>query len=88
MPMAKTIVSKEVKEQILKRIRDEGIPVAQAAKEHGLANNTIYGWLGKSIDRPSVLEMAKLRRENQMLKELLGQITLEMHLAKKKNEHG
>lgn len=86
--MPKNIVSKEVKAQILKRIRDDGVPVSQAAQEHGLASNTIYGWLGKSVtDRPSILEVAKLRRESQLLKELLGQITLDMSLAKKKNEH-
>ena len=86
--MSKTIVSKEIKEQILKRIRDEGVPVSQAAQEHGLKSNTVYTWLSKTVNAgPSILEMAKLRRENQMLKELLGQITLEMSLAKKKNEH-
>lgn len=86
--MPKAVVSKDVKQQILKRIRDDGIPVSQVAQEHGLSNNTIYTWLSKAVNAgPSILEMAKLRRENQMLKELLGQITLEMNLAKKKNEH-
>jgi len=31
MPKGQPSVSKEVKEQILKRIKEEGIPVAQAA---------------------------------------------------------
>jgi transposase-like protein len=87
MPKGKHVVSKEVKDQILKRIRDEGIPVAKAAEEHGISTGTIYNWLGKGVTSgPSILEMAKLRRENQALKELLGQITLEMSLAKKKND--
>lgn len=87
MPKGKPIVSKEVKDQILKRIRDDGIPVSQAASEHGVSTKTIYNWLGKGVTSgPSILEMSKLRRENQVLKELIGSITLEMSLAKKKNE--
>lgn len=89
MPNGHPSVSKEVREQILKRIRDEGVPVSQAATEHGLSTKTIYGWLGKGVTTaPSILEMARLRRENQALKEMLGQITLDMSLEKKKNERG
>ncbi|HVY67889.1 MAG TPA: transposase [Patescibacteria group bacterium] len=89
MPKGQPSVSKEVKEQILKRIRDDGIPVAQIAGEHGLKPRIIYSWLGKSVtDRPSILEVSRLRRENQALKELLGQIMLDMSLAKKKNPDG
>lgn len=86
--MPKAAVSKEIKQQILKRIRDDGVPVAQAASEHGIKSNTVYTWLSKTVNAggPSILEMAKLRRENQMLKELLGQITMEMSLEKKKND--
>ena len=49
MPKGRPLVSKEVKEQILKRIRDEGVPVAQAASEHGISTKTIYHWLGKGV---------------------------------------
>jgi transposase-like protein len=87
MPKGKPTVSKEVKDQILKRIRDEGIPVSQAASEHGLSTKTIYNWLGKGVTTgPSILEVSRLRRENQALKELIGQITLEMSVVKKKGE--
>jgi transposase-like protein len=34
-------ISKEVKDQVLKRIKDEGIPVSQAAEEHGISTYTI-----------------------------------------------
>lgn len=89
MPKGHPSVSKEIKEQILKRIRDEGVPVAQAASEHGLSAKTIYGWLGRGVTTaPSILEISRLRRENQALKEMIGQITLDMSLEKKKNERG
>lgn len=85
MPKGQPSVSKEVKEQILKRIKEEGVPVAQAAQEHGLKPKVIYNWISRGVTAPpSILEIAKLKRENQALKELIGQVTLEMALAKKK----
>ena len=87
MPRGIPSISKEVKEQILKRIKDDGVPVNQAAQEHGLKPRTIYKWIAKGVTAPpSILEIAKLKRENQALKELIGQITLEMSLAKKKTD--
>ena len=44
-------VAPDVKEQILKRIKEEGVSVAQAAKEHGIAEGTIYGWIGKGVEK-------------------------------------
>lgn len=88
MPKGKPSVSKEVKEQIIKRIKEEGVPVAQAAQEHGLQPRTIYSWISrKVISQPSILEVSRLRRENQALKELIGQITLEMSMTKKKADN-
>lgn len=87
MPKGHSLVSKEVKEQIIKRIKEEGLPVAQAASEHGLKPRSIYQWIAKGVTAPpSILEISKLKRENQALKELLGQITLEMSLTKKKTD--
>jgi len=87
MPRGIKAVSQEVKDQILKRIREDGIPVAQAADEHGLKPRLIYQWISKGVNAPpSILEISRLRRENQALKELIGELTLEMSLAKKKND--
>lgn len=87
MPRGKPTVSKEIKEQILKRIRDDGIPVAQIASEHGLNPKTIYPWLSKGLNKqPSILEMAKLRRENAALKDMLIEIMVDMSLEKKKRD--
>lgn len=83
--MPKSPVSREVKAQILKRIKDEGLPVAQVAEEHGITPRIIYQWIKRQVVAPpSILEVARLKRENQALKELIGEITIELHLAKKK----
>ncbi len=79
-------VSNEIKEQILKRVKEDGVPVTKAAEEHGIKPNTIYGWLSKGVTKPvSWLEFNKLKKENQELKELIGEITIELSKTKKKS---
>ena len=46
-------ISGEVKEQILRRIKEEGVPVAQAAKEHGASD-----WWITSVDYEEVRGVA------------------------------
>ena len=79
-------VSREVREQILKRIKEEGIPVQQAADEHGVSTKTIYAWLTKGTSKnPSWMEVAKLKKQNQELLALVGEITMKLSQAQKKN---
>ena len=81
----RNMVSKDVKEQILKRIKEDGVSIAQLAEEHGLKTHTIYQWISRTVTAPpSILEVARLKRENQALKELIGEITMELSVAKKK----
>jgi hypothetical protein len=55
------------KEQIIKRIKEEGVPVAPAAKEHGIREITVYGSLGAGAERgPSWVEVAKLKRKTRL----------------------
>ena len=85
--MSKSTISKEVRDQILKRVKDDGIPIAELASEHGITPRTIYQWIARSVTAPpSVLEIGKLKRENQALKELIGELTMELSVAKKKKE--
>jgi transposase-like protein len=79
-------ISKEIKDQILKRVKEEGIPVPQAAEDHGISTKTIYNWLRSGVTKQvSWLEYNKLKKENQELKELIGEITIELSKSKKKN---
>ena len=79
-------ISRDVKEQILKRVRDEGIPVSQAAKEHGISDATIYTWLTKGASgNPSWTEVAKLKKENKALLELVGEVTMKLSTTQKKS---
>jgi len=79
------MLSKEVKDQIIERIKNQGLSISQAAQEHGVATNTIYGWFSKKAEgNPSILEVTRLKRENQALKELVGEITLQLSKSQKK----
>ena len=72
------VIPKEVKEQILNRIKNEGVSVAKASTDHGVSVKTIYTWL-KAGSTPSVnfLEYARLKRENKLLLGLVGKLSLE-----------
>lgn len=79
-------IANEVKADILRRIKEEGVPVATAAKEHGLHETTIYGWMGASVQgAPSWAEFAKIQKQNKELLELVGELTLRLSAAQKKN---
>lgn len=79
-------ISKEIKDQIIKRVKEEGVSVPQAAEDHGVSVQTIYAWLKRGVTRQvSWLEHNKLKKENQELKELIGEITIELSKTKKKS---
>ena len=86
MPKKQHRVAPEVKEQIIKRIKEEGISVAQAAEDHGISEAAIYRWLGKGAEGgPKWTEFLRLKRENRALLELVGEITLKLSETQKKN---
>jgi transposase-like protein len=80
------VIRPDVKAQILKRLKEDGVPVTRLAEEHGISTKTIYNWLSRGTvnNQPSLLAYAKLKKENQMLKELVGNLTLYLDKEKKK----
>jgi transposase-like protein len=79
-------ISQEVRDQILRRIKEDGVSVVQAAEEHGISTHTIYRWLTKGASSsPSWSEIAKLKKENKALLELVGEITVKLSQAQKKS---
>lgn len=78
-------VNPEIKKQIMERVKNGQSSVPDIAKDHGISSRTIYKWISKGVEAPpSILELAKLKKENQMLKELIGAVTYELTLEKKK----
>ena len=79
-------IAPDIREQILKRVKEEGVSVSLAAKDHGISEAAIYNWLGKGADHtPSWIEFVKLKRENKALLELVGTITLKLSESQKKS---
>ena len=79
-------IAPEVKADILRRVKDEGIPVAQAAKDHGIHESTIYNWLGAGVKgMPSWADMAKLQKQNKELLEIVGELTVRLSATQKKS---
>ncbi len=75
----------EVKADILRRVKEEGISVAQAATEHGLHESTIYNWLGTGAQgAPSWADLSKLQKQNKELLALVGELTLRLSTGQKR----
>lgn len=71
-------IAKDIKNQIIGRIKNNGESVSKLASEFGISNRTIYGWLRKQSEKQiSFLEYARLKRENKLLLEIVGKLTLE-----------
>ena len=77
-------VAKELREEIIHKVQG-GERVTELAEQYALSTKTIYGWLRQDSGEGviSVLEYNKLKRENEELKRLIGELTLNMHLQKK-----
>lgn len=78
-------IAPELKEQILARIKNDGVSVTDASRDHGVNPTTIYEWLKAGVESgPSYAELSRLRRENLDLKLLVGEMTLKLSEAQKK----
>ena len=78
-------ISTEIKEEIIKKIQHEGLSVMDAAKLYGISDKTIYNWLGtKARGTVSILEHNKVKKENELLKQIIGDLTIKMSMDAKK----
>jgi len=81
-----TQIKKKIKDQILERITNQGVSVAEAAKDHGIDTSTIYKWMeGTAKKVITSREHSKVVNENKLLKILLGELTVKLSVSQKKN---
>jgi len=84
MPGYKSI-DPAVKAAILDQIRNKGVSVSEAAASHNVSPKTIYTWLRAGVmdgDKNLILELNRLRKENEQLYKLLGRATAELNRPK------
>jgi transposase-like protein len=76
----------EIKADIIRRVKEEGVSVSQAAKDHGIHETTIYGWMGTgATGTPSWSEFSRLQKQNKELFEIIGELTIKLSQTQKKN---
>lgn len=77
-------IPKEKKEEILSKARN-GEKVPALSTQYGISAKTIYYWLRTDTGEEviSVLKYNKLKRENEELKRLVGELTLDLSQGKK-----
>lgn len=78
-------IAKEIKEEVLAKAK-AGEKVSALADQYGISDRTIYGWLRQNTGEEvvSILKYNRLKRENEELKRLIGELTLNMSLRGKK----
>jgi len=77
-------INLDIRNKILDKIKNEGMRVVDASKEFDINPKTIRNWITPAnSSNPGILEMSKLRRENNELKHIIGELTLSMERGKK-----
>jgi len=76
-------IPKDVKEYVLKRVKEGGKSVAEIAREHGIGKTAIYKWLKEETGGSDPL-VYKLQKENQLLKQLVAELSLKIRESEKR----
>jgi putative transposase len=82
--MQRKLIPKEIKDEILEKVK-LGIKVMDLARQYGISDKSIYNWLHQDTNEEviSLVKYNRLKRENEELKRLIGELTLDMSLEKK-----
>lgn len=84
MPRGYPSLTQEQKQEIIGRVKDKGERVSELAKEYGVVPKTIYNLLANKIQGPNaLLELSKIKRENEALLKIIGQLVADNQLGKK-----
>lgn len=82
--MQRKVIPSEIKIEVLAKIK-AGEKVAALASQYGISVKTIYNWLRVDTGEQvvSIIQYNKLKRENEELKKLVGEVSLALSLGKK-----
>ncbi len=80
------VIEPAIKAEIIRKIRDEGMRVTDVALDYNVSTKTIYRWLRDGVvdsNTSLVLQLNRLKKENEQLYKLLGRATAEMQRSKR-----
>ena len=79
----------EVREEVLKKIRG-GQKVMEVSRLHGINEMTIRTWLERDTTSTAAetLEVSRLKRENENLLRIIGQLTYQADVREKNQRRG
>lgn len=77
--------SKEFKEEVVNKLKTDGITATEAANRYGVNSKNVYRWLSRGVGGTGSgqLELNRLKRENYQLKQLIGELCFEKERGKK-----
>lgn len=81
--------SKEIREEVLGKIRS-GQRVSEVSKTFGINDMTIRSWLERDTTSSAAetLEVSRLKRENEALLRIIGQLTYQAEVRGKNQRRG
>ena len=79
-----THIPKDVKEYILKKIKEGGKSVPDVSKEHGISKSAIYKMLRNDTSGSADPQLFRLQKENQLLKQLVAELSLKIRENEKR----
>ena len=74
----------DVKDYILRKIKDGGKSVQDISKEHGVSKSAIYKMLRNETSGSSDPQLLRLQKENQLLKQLVAELSLKIRENEKR----
>lgn len=77
-------ISQTIKDEVIQGIKN-GLTVSEASSQYSVSTKAVYRWLKNQVNNTgtSALEISRLRKENQELKEIVGLLTLEKKRGEK-----
>lgn len=87
MSTTKKRIPADIKKQILERVKTSGKSIKEIADEHGISTASIYTWLGSDATSTPDKNMLKLEKENRELKQIIGELAVELGIGQKKGWH-
>lgn len=77
-------IPKDVKEYVLKKIKEGAKTVQEIVREYGISRSAIYKMLRNETAGSADPQLLRLQKENQLLKQLVAELSLKIRENEKR----